>query len=89
MEKKRVLLMSDLHYCQEEYGGKLVLQTGAWGGTGSSGRFPWGGRDLYLEDSCVTSSYIVPGQKLFQQEDRPYTVRAHTQDAARIETEAL
>ena len=54
------------------------------GGTGSSGRFPWGGRELYLEDGCVTSSYIVPAQTLFQQETHPYTVPAHTQDAAQI-----
>jgi hypothetical protein len=68
----------------EEYGCKLVLQTGSWGGTGSSGRFPWGGRELYVEDGCVTSSYIVPAQTLFQQETHPYTVPAHTQDAAQI-----
>lgn len=73
----------------EEYGCKLVLQTGSWGGTGSSGRWPWGGRDMYLEDGCVTSSYIVPAQTLFQQETHPYTVPAHTQDAAYIKLGAV
>jgi hypothetical protein len=65
-------------------GGKLALQTGSWGGTGSSGRFPWGGRDLYLEDNCVSSSYIVPAQTLFQNETIPFTVVARSQDVAQI-----
>jgi hypothetical protein len=81
--------MGHTHYSaitvlSEEYGGKYILQTGSWGGTGSSGRFPWGGRELYLEDDRVTSAYLVPAQKLFQQEIHPYTVVAHTQDAAQI-----
>jgi UDP-2,3-diacylglucosamine pyrophosphatase LpxH len=89
-ERVVCLCMGHTHYTgvnmlAEEYGCKLVLQTGSWGGTGSSGRFPWGGRELYLEDGCVTSSYIVPAQTLFQQETHPYTVPAHTQDSVRIE----
>lgn len=67
----------------EEYGAKFVLQTGSWGVTGASGRFPWGARELYLEDDRVTSAYIVPGQSLCQQ-GRSYTVPAHIRDTVEI-----
>lgn len=82
------LCMGHTHYTgvnmlSREYGCKLVLQTGSWGGTGSSGRWPWGGRELWLKDDCVTSAYIVPEQSLLQS-GIPYTVAARTQDTATI-----
>jgi hypothetical protein len=88
-ERVICLCMGHTHYTgvnmlAEEYGCKLVLQTGSWGGTGSSGRFPWGAREMYLEDNCVTSAYIVPSQTLFQKEIYPFTVPAHTRDAVEI-----
>ena len=88
-ERVVCLCMGHTHFTgvnmlSEEYGCKLVLQTGSWGGTGSSGRWPWGGRELWLEDSCVTSSYIVYGQMLYQQGTHPFTVPAHKQDSATI-----
>ena len=74
---------SAVNIMSEDYGCKYVLQTGSWATTGPSGRFPWGAREIWLEDDCVSSAYLVPGQTLALRE-MPFHVKEHCRDSVRI-----
>ena len=74
---------SNVRTLPEEYGGKKLIQTGAWASTGPSGSGSWGLRELYLEKDRITSAYLVCGQRLAHG-DLPYTVTARRQDEIEI-----
>lgn len=68
----------------EEYGGKKLIQTGAWASTYTPAtNYPWGVRDLYLETDRITSGYIVPSQQRVYK-GNTYTVSARYQDTIEI-----
>lgn len=85
------LFQGHTHLCSvitlpEEYGGKKLLQTGAWASTYTpSTNYPWGARDLYLEDNRVISGYIVPKvQRMYK--GNAYTISPTYQDVIEIPT---
>lgn len=66
-----------------EYGGKKVLQTGAWASISPTGAMAWGLRELYLTDGGIESAYIVPEQTLYYK-DQPYTIPPRKQNCVTI-----
>jgi predicted phosphodiesterase len=67
----------------EDYGSKLLIQTGSWAGINPESSECWGVRELCLYDDRITTAYIAAEQKLFHDE-KEYTLPAKICDAAEI-----
>ena len=67
----------------EEYGSKLLIQAGSWGGINDKSTERWGVRELCIYEDKITSDYIVAEHKLVH-EGRDYTFPAEVRDGAEI-----
>lgn len=82
------LFIGHTHYaCTEdlptEYGGKKMIHCGSYAGISPAEKYPWGLRDLYIDENGIESSYLVAEHSLFQN-GKSYTIQAHTQDEIKI-----
>ena len=67
----------------EEYGSKLLLQTGSWAGINNESSERWGVRELCIYEDRVTSAYIVERHDLVH-EGKSYSFEAEIRDTAEI-----
>ena len=68
----------------EDYGSKLLIQTGSWAGINNESNERWGIRELCIYDDKLTTAYIVAEHSLAH-EGKAYTFPAEVRDEAEIE----
>ena len=82
---------ADVWTLAEERGAKKMLFTGNYsyhhhdGIKTDPGKYPWGFRDLYVDDHTLLSRYITPENEIFIGEDKtPYTVPYGTMEEVKL-----